>query len=333
MSALGFVVEGFDAGGLEPIVELAAGGGFTFVLDASRPFSGVEGRLRALESAGRAALCTTTATNAPLAHLDRAALRAQVRVAVDRHAQRFGEKPQGIRLVGYQPPMDELLAEQGLRWALVEGVAFDGASAPLARGRYAPIHCPRTGVAAFALDPESGKRPAKGEAGEAFAKARLAQGAWLSKRLGEAPYMLCRLPAWPGAGAFLCQALPALGELRLCTPPAWLSEHSVNQAAWPGPFGALSPHPWLYRHLSAALEALLALADRPSSPRLAEAARSLLLAQDPRIDALKARAHLEAVHALCAAEASGAAATELLAERAEVDPDFPAVDHRVYLRA
>ncbi|MEZ4433741.1 MAG: 1,4-alpha-glucan branching protein domain-containing protein [bacterium] len=115
----------------------------------------LNGAWRALAEAGVVELATTPATDAVLPLIgERAFARPQIAVAVATHARHFGAAPAGIDLTrGYAPRLDLLCAEYGLSWCLVGPAAFAHASAPVVYGRFAPLHCPTSGVAAFAVEP------------------------------------------------------------------------------------------------------------------------------------------------------------------------------------
>jgi 1,4-alpha-glucan branching enzyme len=116
---------------------------------------------RQLQEAGRVEVITSTATHAFFPLLDRnwAALRAQVHVAADLYQRHFGCRPRGLWLgeCGYVPGVDELLREAAIRYFFVDthGLLL-GDRLPV-HGSYAPVYC-RTGVAAFARDPESSQQ-------------------------------------------------------------------------------------------------------------------------------------------------------------------------------
>jgi len=116
---------------------------------------------RRLQEAGRVEVITSTATHAFFPLLDRnwAALRAQVHVAADLYERHFGCRPRGMWLAecGYVPGVDELLREAAIRYFFVDthGILL-GDRLPV-YGSHAPVYC-RTGVAAFARDPESSQQ-------------------------------------------------------------------------------------------------------------------------------------------------------------------------------
>ena len=116
---------------------------------------------RLLQEAGRLEVITSTATHAFFPLLDRnwAALRAQVHVAADLYERHFGCRPRGMWLgeCGYVPGVDELLREAAIRYFFVDTHGILLADRPPVFGSYAPVYC-RTGVAAFARDPESSQQ-------------------------------------------------------------------------------------------------------------------------------------------------------------------------------
>ena len=112
--------------------------------------------------AGRLELITCGATHGflPLMTVNRNALRAQIEIGAREFERHFGRRPQGIWLpeCGYIPGVDELLAESGIRYFFTDthGVLF---AEPRPRyGVYAPIRCPKSGVAVLGRDTESSKQ-------------------------------------------------------------------------------------------------------------------------------------------------------------------------------
>jgi 1,4-alpha-glucan branching enzyme len=116
---------------------------------------------RRLQDAGGLEVITSTATHAFFPLLDRnwAALRAQVHVAADLYERHFGRRSPGMWLAecGYVPGVDELLREAAIRYFFVDAHAVQLADRAPVFGAYAPVYC-RTGVAAFARDPESSQQ-------------------------------------------------------------------------------------------------------------------------------------------------------------------------------
>lgn len=122
----------------------------------------IVGEYKRLQDAGKLEIITCTATHGflPLMNQDRHAMWAQVEQAARDYERHFERRPQGIWLAecGYLPRVDELLKDAGIRYFFVDTHAILHASAPPVYGVYAPLHCPGTGVAAFARDPESSKQ-------------------------------------------------------------------------------------------------------------------------------------------------------------------------------
>ncbi|MBI2094912.1 MAG: DUF1957 domain-containing protein [Candidatus Omnitrophica bacterium] len=112
------------------------------------------------QDAGKLEIITCAATHGylPLLAVQREAIRAQIRVAVETHTRILGRKPRGIWLpeCGYIPGLDEILRDEGIRFFILDthGVLF-GSPRPK-YGVFAPVHCP-SGVAAFGRDGESSK--------------------------------------------------------------------------------------------------------------------------------------------------------------------------------
>jgi 1,4-alpha-glucan branching enzyme len=116
---------------------------------------------RKYQDLGKLEIMTCGATHGflPLMQQNKNAVRAQIKVAVQQHEQRLGRKPAGIWLpeCGYYPGLDEVLAESGIRYFLVDAHGIYHASPRPKYGVYAPIYC-RSGVAAFGRDIESSKQ-------------------------------------------------------------------------------------------------------------------------------------------------------------------------------
>jgi 1,4-alpha-glucan branching enzyme len=103
--------------------------------------------------------CGATHGFMPLMLGRRNAWRGQIRTAAVDYERHFGRRPRGMWLpeCGFEPGVDEVLAEEGIRHFIVDthGVLF--ASPRPKYGVYAPIIC-RSGVAAFGRDLESSKQ-------------------------------------------------------------------------------------------------------------------------------------------------------------------------------
>jgi 1,4-alpha-glucan branching enzyme len=113
-----------------------------------------------LEDAGCLELITCGATHGflPLM-MNKTAIKAQIKLAVDYHSKAFGRRPRGIWLpeCGYQPEVDQLIRQEGLRFFFTDAHGILHASPRPKYGVFAPIYCP-TGVAAFGRDLESSKQ-------------------------------------------------------------------------------------------------------------------------------------------------------------------------------
>jgi 1,4-alpha-glucan branching enzyme len=110
---------------------------------------------------GRLEIITCAATHGylPLMLLQPAAVRAQIRAAVDLHTRHLGVPPRGIWLpeCGYAAGIDEILKESGIQFFFTDSHGVLYASHRPRFGIFAPIYCP-SGVAAFGRDIESSKQ-------------------------------------------------------------------------------------------------------------------------------------------------------------------------------
>jgi len=115
-------------------------------------------RFSKLESAQVIDIITCAATHGylPLLRDNPATVRAQLRTAVNEHKRLFNSSPLGIWLpeCAYYEGLDELMAESGLRYAVLDGHGLLNADPRPRYGLYAPI-CTRRGVAFFGRDSES----------------------------------------------------------------------------------------------------------------------------------------------------------------------------------
>lgn len=111
--------------------------------------------------AGRLDLLASAATHAFLPGLvsEPAALRAQVRIGMRAFAAQTGLKPVGFWLpeCGYDPVFDQVLAEEGVRFTVLEEHGVSYARPRPAAGAYLPIASP-SGVAFFGRDLPSGRQ-------------------------------------------------------------------------------------------------------------------------------------------------------------------------------
>jgi 1,4-alpha-glucan branching enzyme len=111
---------------------------------------------------GKLEIVTCGATHGflPLMNHNEKAMRAQIEIGASEFERHFGKRPQGIWLAecAYAEGVDELLRDSGIRYFFTDthGVLF---ASPRPRyGVYAPIICPKSGVAVFARDTESSKQ-------------------------------------------------------------------------------------------------------------------------------------------------------------------------------
>lgn len=116
---------------------------------------------------GKLEIITCCATHGflPL-QLQKESVNAQVRIAAEDYARKFGRQPRGIWLAecAYNPGDDVFLKAAGIRYFFLEthGILY---GSPRPRyGVYAPVYCP-TGVAAFARDMESAQQVWSAEMG------------------------------------------------------------------------------------------------------------------------------------------------------------------------
>jgi len=116
---------------------------------------------RRFQELGKVELMATAATHGylPLLSINESAVRAQVKVGVEHHARSFGKRPGGFWLpeCGYYPGVDAILAEQGIRFTILETHGVTRADQRPRYGVHAPIYCP-SGVAAFGRDPDSSRQ-------------------------------------------------------------------------------------------------------------------------------------------------------------------------------
>jgi 1,4-alpha-glucan branching enzyme len=116
---------------------------------------------RELQDRGQVEIITCAATHGflPLLGIVPSAVRAQVRVAVESYRRAFGRDPRGMWLpeCAYAPGLDEMLADEGLRFFIIESNGLLHAKPRPRFGLHAPVYCP-SGVAAFGRDVESSKQ-------------------------------------------------------------------------------------------------------------------------------------------------------------------------------
>ncbi len=103
--------------------------------------------------------CGATHGFLPLMLGNRNVWRGQIQTAARDYERHFGRRPRGIWLAecGYEPGVDEILAEEGIHHFVVDAHGVLHATPRPKFGTYAPIIC-RSGVAAFGRDLESSKQ-------------------------------------------------------------------------------------------------------------------------------------------------------------------------------
>ena len=119
------------------------------------------GVLRQLRASGLIEIIASAATHGLLPLLDQTpgAARAQVALGCDRYRDVFGGELRGFWLpeCAYAPGIDQLLAEEDIRWFIVDGHALTHARPPARRGTFAPCYTP-AGPAAFARDARASRQ-------------------------------------------------------------------------------------------------------------------------------------------------------------------------------
>ena len=114
-----------------------------------------------LEARGYVEIMTCAATHGflPILAAVPEAVRAQVRVGVLSHARQIGRAPRGFWMpeCAYYPGLDEVLAEAGVRFTVMETHGLLNGSIPPRHGVYRPVYAP-SGVAIFGRDPESSRQ-------------------------------------------------------------------------------------------------------------------------------------------------------------------------------
>ncbi|MBL8196237.1 MAG: DUF1957 domain-containing protein, partial [Blastocatellia bacterium] len=115
---------------------------------------------RNLQDEGVLEIITCAATHGflPLMSND-AVRRAQIHIGCRNYAKHFGRWPRGIWLpeCAYQPGVDKLLAEAGLKFFIVDSHSIMFGDPRPRRGIFAPVLTP-SGVAAFARDVETSEQ-------------------------------------------------------------------------------------------------------------------------------------------------------------------------------
>ncbi len=121
---------------------------------------------KALRDRGILELVTSCATHAYLPCFDTSYARSQIHLGAKCFEQHLGERPPGMWLpeCGFVPGIDQLLADEGIRYFLVDSHALEFADPLPVFGTYSPIVCP-SGVFAFPRDLESSTQVWSAESG------------------------------------------------------------------------------------------------------------------------------------------------------------------------
>ncbi|MFH1380491.1 MAG: 1,4-alpha-glucan branching protein domain-containing protein [bacterium] len=103
--------------------------------------------------------CAATHGFLPLMDINKTAVHAQIKTAVNQYKRLFGRKPKGMWLpeCGYHPGHEEFLKEEGISYFFVDTHGILHGSPRPKYGIFAPVYCP-SGVAAFGRDLESSKQ-------------------------------------------------------------------------------------------------------------------------------------------------------------------------------
>lgn len=123
---------------------------------------------RGLQETGKVEILASAATHGylPLLSVDTSAVRSQIAVGIEIYRNLFGQPPKGFWLpeCGYAPGIDHVLAEYGIRYAVLETHGITRADHKPEYGVYGPVCCP-SGVTMFGRDPESSRQVWSAEEG------------------------------------------------------------------------------------------------------------------------------------------------------------------------
>ena len=126
-----------------------------------RPGSFLVGQFRKHQDAGHLEILNCAATHAllPLLTSEPASVRAQLSVAHDSYAARFGREPRGFWLpeCGWAPELEPALKEAGIRWFVLETHGVLQGQPPPPAAVFAPVQTPG-GLFAFGRDPSSARQ-------------------------------------------------------------------------------------------------------------------------------------------------------------------------------
>jgi len=123
---------------------------------------------RRLQKTGKVEILASAATHGylPLLSMNTSAVRSQIELGIEIYRNLFGQPPKGFWLpeCGYAPGIDQILAEYGIRYAVLETHGITRADQKPKYGVYGPICCP-SGVTMFGRDPEASKQVWSAEEG------------------------------------------------------------------------------------------------------------------------------------------------------------------------
>ena len=126
------------------------------------------GALKVFQELGMLEIITSAATHGylPLLKTNACAVRAQIMIGQESYIHAFGQPARGFWLpeCGYYPGLEEMVAEAGFRYVIVESHAVTNASSRPRYGTLAPMACPN-GLATFARDPRASEQVWSAECG------------------------------------------------------------------------------------------------------------------------------------------------------------------------
>ncbi|NTU43704.1 MAG: DUF1957 domain-containing protein, partial [Nitrospirales bacterium] len=116
---------------------------------------------RRMQEKGKIDIISCSATHAylPLHQATPSAVKAQLSLGIKSYQQAFGCSPKGFWLpeCGFFPGVDEILADEGVRYTILETHGITRAQPRPRFGVYAPLYSP-AGIAFFGRDPESSRQ-------------------------------------------------------------------------------------------------------------------------------------------------------------------------------
>lgn len=114
-----------------------------------------------VRESGRLEIIASAATHGylPLLAVNESAVRAQIRVGIERYRALFAASPRGFWLpeCAYYPGVDRLLAAEGIEYTVVETSAITRAQPRPVSGVYLPVRAP-AGLLVYGRDPDSSRQ-------------------------------------------------------------------------------------------------------------------------------------------------------------------------------